>query len=81
VIYTQPNIDGISYQAGFNTRKDRLATIFLPFNSFIPFLDQRVVRNWPVLDQSSIDHIGIMIADQSSGSFQLELFWIKAKSR
>jgi NADH dehydrogenase [ubiquinone] 1 alpha subcomplex assembly factor 1 len=80
-IYTQPNIDGISYQAGFNTRKDRLATIFLPFNSFIPFLDQRVVRNWPVLDQSSIDHIGIMIADQPSGSFQLEIFWIKAKSR
>jgi len=79
-IYTQPNIEGISYQAGFNTRNNRLITVFLPFSSFIPYLDHRVVRNWPVMDQSSIDKIAIMISDQSSGSFQLDIYWIKAKS-
>lgn len=79
-IYTDPNIEGVSYQAGFNTRKNRPITVFLPFSSFIPFLDHRVVRNWPVMDQSSIHRIGIMIFDQSPGSFQLEIYWIKAKS-
>jgi hypothetical protein len=79
-IYTRSNIEGVSYQAGFNTRKNRLITVFLPFNSFIPFLGRRVVRNWPVLDQSSITHLGIMISDQVPGAFHLEIYWIKAKS-
>jgi hypothetical protein len=74
-------MEGISYRAGFNTRKNRPITVFLPMSSFIPYLDQRVVRNWPVMDQSRINHIGIMIADQSSGPFQLEIYWIKAKGR
>lgn len=79
-IYTRSNIEGVSYQAGFNTRKNRLITVFLPFSSFIPFLGQRVVRVWPVLDQSSITHLGIMISDQVPGPFHLEIYWIKAKS-
>ena len=79
-IYTRSNIEGVSYQAGFNTRKNRLITVFLPFSSFIPFLGRRVVRDWPILDQSSITHLGIMISDQVPGAFHLEIYWIKAKS-
>ncbi len=78
-IYNHTDLDGVHYQAGFNSRRNRLMTVFLPFSSFIPYLRRQVVRDWPVLDQSRIKRIGILISDQAAGPFRLEIYWIKAK--
>lgn len=78
-IYNQTDIHGVYFQAGFDTRKNRLMTVFLPFSSFIPWLKNKMVRDWPILDQSRIKRIGLSISDQPAGPFHLEIFWIKAK--
>jgi NADH dehydrogenase [ubiquinone] 1 alpha subcomplex assembly factor 1 len=79
-IYNHSTNPGVSYQAGFNTRKDRLDTVFLPFSSFVPYYRGRLIREWPVLDQSRIIRIGIMVDDRQPGPFRLEIQWIKAVS-
>lgn len=70
----------VSYRAGFNTRQGRLDTIFLPFSAFVPYHQDRLVRDWPALDQSNIVKMAILADDRQPGPFRLELSWIKAVS-
>lgn len=77
-LYNHSTIPGVSFQAGFKTRKDRLDIVFLPFSSFAPYYRGRFVRDWPVLDQSQIIRIGFLSDNRQPGPFRLEIHWIKA---
>jgi monofunctional biosynthetic peptidoglycan transglycosylase len=75
---TDDEFDGIAYQAGFTTQSEEWITVHLPFIKFIPVFRGRIVTEAPKLEPSHIRRIGLMIADKQTGSFILEIDWIKA---
>jgi monofunctional biosynthetic peptidoglycan transglycosylase len=70
--------EGVSYQAGFETRPGQWRVVALPFRDFIPVHRGRVVPDAPPLRQGGIRRIGLMIADRQQGPFSLEMEWIGA---
>jgi hypothetical protein len=75
------NFDGALYQSSFATRQGEWQEIRLPFDKFSPTFRGRQLSSEPPLAASKITSIGVLIADQQVGSFQLEIVWIKTISR
>ena len=75
---TDAHLDGIAYQAGFDTVPDDWRAIRIRFADCTPTFRGRRVPDAPPLDGRLIEQIGFMIADKQEGRFQLEIDWIKA---
>ena len=77
-IRTDPDCDGIAYQASFDTTADRWDIIDLAFDRFIPSFRGRTPTGATPLDPSLIEQIGFMVADKQAGDFHLEIDWVRA---
>jgi hypothetical protein len=70
--------DGISYRYHFKTDTNKWIIIRIPFNECIPVFRGRVLEGEEPLSASRIQQIGFLISDRQSGSFILEVDYIKA---
>jgi len=77
-IRTDSNRDGIAYSADFSTENDTWMVIELPIAEFTPTFRGCTLNQVPPLDVTQISQIGLLIADQQSGQFSLEVDWIKS---
>jgi hypothetical protein len=75
---TDANLDGIAYQASFETVPDDWRVIHVRFSDCVATFRGRQVPNAPTLDGRLVQQIGFMIADKQEGSFLLEIDWVKA---
>jgi len=80
-VRTGGTFDGPAYEAEFETEAGKWTTADLPFSQMTPTFRGRRLRNVPDLDGSQIRQIGLMIADKKTGTFELEIDWIKALRR
>lgn len=74
---TDENDDGISYQAKFKSDSKEWTEHKFPFIDFKPTFRGRIVPNQPELKSENISQIGILIADEQFGNFELSIKWIK----
>jgi len=77
-LHNNAGMDGIAYQAEFDTQPGQWQTIDLPFAAFRPTFRGRVPPAAPPLDTGRIEQVGLMIADGQQGSFRLQIDWITA---
>lgn len=75
---TNDRIDGVSYRHHFETKLNQWQTISLPFNKFVPVFRGRVLRDVEPISPKDIQQLGILISDNQTGEFQLEIQWIKS---
>ena len=66
------DLDGVSYQAAFDTRQGEWMIIDLPLATFVPSFRGRQVAA-PPLDWRAVRQIGFLIADRQAGPFALAL--------
>ena len=74
---TDKNYDGVSYQAKFKSDKSEWVEYKIPFKDFVPTYRGRTVPNKPELRSEDIRQIGILIADEQWGAFELNVKWLK----
>lgn len=74
---TNQNYDGVAYQAKFKSDKNEWKEIKIPFEDFQPTFRGRFVANQPKLESENIQQIGILIADEQWGEFEMDVKWIK----
>ena len=74
---TDQNYDGVSYQAKFKSSKEEWIEHKISFKDFVPTYRGRRVPNKPELISNNIRQIGILIADEQWGEFDLGVKWIK----
>jgi len=74
---TDQNYDGVSYQAKFKSDENEWVEFKIPFKDFEPTFRGRLVPNQPDLKSKNIRQIGILIADEQWGKFELDVKWIK----
>jgi NADH dehydrogenase [ubiquinone] 1 alpha subcomplex assembly factor 1 len=77
-IRTDDRFDGVSYRYHFETITDQWQTISIPFNECEPVFRGRIIRDVKPVLPKDIQQVGFLISDKQSGSFQLEIQWIKA---
>ena len=70
--------DGISYRYPFKTDTNKWIKIRMPFNECVPVFRGRVLDGVEPLSANRIQQIGFLISDRQSGSFKLEIDYIKA---
>ena len=70
--------DGPSYQATFETKKDTWIEVELPFRDFFAAFRGRRLWTYPPLSADEIKRMGILIASEQTGSFRINIDWIKA---
>jgi NADH dehydrogenase [ubiquinone] 1 alpha subcomplex assembly factor 1 len=75
---TDNHLEGIAYQANFQTQPDSWLNIWLPFAEFVPVYRGCIVPDAPKFDPARIVQIGFMISNKQAGPFELEIDWIKA---
>ena len=68
--------NALSFLGKFKTEKDQWIQVKIPFNSFTGSWRG---RHFPdaILDTSAIQRVSILLADKKSGSFDLEVEWIR----
>ena len=69
--------DGISYQRSFETTAGQWQEIRLPFDTFTPTHHGIKLSTVAPMDISNIKSFGFFVADRQSGTFQLDIAWIK----
>lgn len=69
---------GVAYEAPFATMAGEWQTVLLPFTDFTPTIRGRVLADYPALDPTNIDVLGIMIRDDQEGEFVLSVGSIEA---
>lgn len=74
---TNQTFDGISYQAKFKTEPGTWREYKIPFEDFTPVWRGRFVPNQPQLTSGEIKQVGLLIADEQYGDFELNIDWIK----
>ena len=74
---TNENYDGVSYQAKFKSTSEEWKEFRIPFQEFKATFRGRIVPNQPELKSENIRQIGILIADNQFGDFELDVKWIK----
>ena len=74
---TDKDYDGVSYQAKFKSDNSEWVEHKIPFKEFVPTYRGRRVPNKPELISNNIRQIGILIADEQWGEFDLGVQWIK----
>ncbi len=70
--------DGLAYRAIFKTRNDKWLTVRIPFEQFAPTFRGRTIDGAPPLNPAHIHQVGILIADEVSGPFSLEIDFVRA---
>lgn len=74
---TNKSFDGYAYQAKIKTEQNKWKEFKLPFKDFVPTYRGYTLKDKPALESKDISQIGIMIADKQSGSFEIDIDWIK----
>ena len=74
---TNRNFDGYAYQTKIQTKKDEWIEFDLLFSDFKPTWRGYTLKNKPELRSEDIAQIGILIADKQTGSFEIQMDWIK----
>lgn len=77
-IATDYRIRAGSYETALSTVAGEWTTVRLPFEQFTATSYGRPVRGAPVLDNSNIRSVGVMLADKRAGSFHLQIDRIAA---
>ncbi len=77
-IQTDANFDGVTYSANFTAPVNEWAIVQLPFADFQPTWRGRVLPDVGPLKAADIRQLGFLISDKQSGTFALEVDWIKA---
>ena len=75
---TDSRFDGISYRYRFTTQPETVQTIKAEFADFEPVFRGRVMDGAEPLSPENIQQLGFLIADKQSGTFRIEVDWIKA---
>ncbi len=75
---TDNRFDGVSYRYQFETKKDQWQTISVPFDKCVPVFRGRILRDVGPVSPKDIRQLGILISDNQTGEFQLEIQWIKS---
>ena len=75
---TDRRLDGISFRATFDTKKDEWIELAFPFDTFVPGFRGRTMRNVDPLQPATIRQLGVLISDKQTGSFVLHIDWIEA---
>lgn len=73
---TDTALDGIQYQALFDTKRGEWTEISIAFTDFVPMFRGRRVNHSPLLDTSSICSFSFLISGNQEGLFRLEIDWI-----
>ncbi len=76
---TGAQLDGVHYEARFETEVGVQAERTFAIDDFVPVWRGRPVLDAPPLDPAALRHLGLMIADGQAGRFQLELFTLTAR--
>ncbi|MBN1246261.1 MAG: peptide-methionine (R)-S-oxide reductase MsrB [Anaerolineae bacterium] len=77
-VRTENAFDGPAYERTFETIPNSWTTVTIAFHDMVPTFRGRSLTSFPSLDGDKIRQIGLMIADQQAGPFELEVDWIKA---
>ena len=77
-IKTDWSFDGVNYQAPLEPGEGEWVELRIPFDEFLPVFRGRAVHGHPPLDPGSIKSFGLIVSGRQSGSFRLELDWIRA---
>ncbi len=72
------NFDGISYRYRFTTKAETVQIIRAHFTDFEPVFRGRILDDAAPLSPENIQQLGFLIADKQSGTFRIEVDWIKA---
>ncbi len=75
---TDDRFDTISYRYRFTTQPGTEQTIRAVFTEFEPVFRGRVLDDVEPLSPEKIQQLGFLIADKQSGTFRIEVDWIKA---
>jgi NADH dehydrogenase [ubiquinone] 1 alpha subcomplex assembly factor 1 len=73
---TEATLDGVQYQAVFETQQNVWTEIVIPFSKFVPMFRGVPAQHSPVIDTASICSFGFLISDKQGGAFQMEIDWI-----
>jgi monofunctional biosynthetic peptidoglycan transglycosylase len=77
-IRTNDRFDGVSYRHYFETKLNQWQTISIPFNKFVPVFRGQILRDVDPISPKDIQQLGILISDNQTDEFQLEVQWIKS---
>jgi NADH dehydrogenase [ubiquinone] 1 alpha subcomplex assembly factor 1 len=77
-LQSDAGLDGVNWQASFQTRCDERQTIQIPFQDLVPVYHGSRVSNSPPFDTHRIATFGFLISDKQAGPFRLEIERIAA---
>jgi hypothetical protein len=75
---TEAALDGVQYQAVFETQRDVWTEIMIPFSKFVPMFRGVHAYDSPPLDTASICSFGFLISDKQEGPFRMDIDRISA---
>jgi NADH dehydrogenase [ubiquinone] 1 alpha subcomplex assembly factor 1 len=75
---TEATLDGVQYQAVFETRQNAWTEIVIPFSMFVPMFRGVYAYDSPSLDITTIRSFGFLVSDKQEGPFRLEIDWVRA---
>jgi len=78
VLKSDAGLDGVNWQASFQTRCDERQMIRIPFQDLVPVYRGSRISNAPPFDAGRIATFGFHISDKQAGSFRLEIERITA---
>ena len=70
---TNRGFDGAAYVYQFNTIKDKLITIEMDIDQFVPSFRGRKLTNMPKLNLTDVRQMGLLIADKQTGEFEIQI--------
>lgn len=78
-VRTEEAVDGVSYQAAFETTSGAWTLVRLPVSGFAARFRGRTVTGAPPLDPVRVSQLGLMIADRQAGRFALAIRSIRSE--
>jgi NADH dehydrogenase [ubiquinone] 1 alpha subcomplex assembly factor 1 len=78
VLKSDAGLDGVNWQASFQTRFDERQTIRIPFQDLAPVYRGSRISNAQPFDAGRIATFGFLISDKQAGPFRLEIERIAA---
>ena len=75
---TNDRFDGVAYRYHFETEKNQWQTVAIPFDECLPVFRGRILRDVGPISPKDIQQLGILVSDEQTGEFQLEIQWIRS---
>lgn len=72
-------LDGVTWQAGFDTSQGAWEVLYLPFDRFLPTWRGREVAGAGPLDPGAVRTVGLLIGGRQAGPFRLEVAALAAR--